>query len=551
MRNIFLLIVFSIQIIQILCGQKKSRQYYTKLEKANYEFNNENYHLALPIFSELYTYDTTNIEVCYKLGKCIFIVRRESQESFNYFYKAKNKFPAANFYLGRLYHLQQKFDKALEAYNEALNSPENIEISKEEIYYYMQKTYVAKELVLTKSNARIQNLVELNTPFPEYAPLLNPEENRIYFTSRRKGSTGNKLDNHFEYFEDIYVAYREQNKIIKIENVGYPLNTELHDATVTISKDGKQLYIFRTSPGLTKGRILVSEFSDNKWSDPIVCDLPFGNGTVTSMSISPDLNTIYFASDMPGGYGQKDIYRITKMPDGSWSKPMNLGPSINTPYDEDAPFIHPDGVSLFFSSKGHQNMGGYDIFVSYLNDDGSWSTPQNLAPPINSVYDDIYFIATFDGKTIYFSSNREEGNGSLDIYKGEIIDPEKNRIIFKGTIITTEPEYKPVKSTITVLDFDTKEVQGVYRTNNNGKYILVLLPRKKYKLIVEAENYYPYSTEIDIKEKIQLEDMFKTIILTPIVKEEIIVSPTENQINEQINENENMKKNNDNNDKNK
>lgn len=503
-------------------GQKHNKIYYNKLEKANREILYDNFSTALPLFSELYAMDSTNIDVAYKLGICIFKVRRESQESFNYFDKAKNQYPAAYFYLGRLYHAQQKFNKALECYQECRNSKENKDVSEDDILFYMQKSLNAKEMQLTKSNATISNMNNgINTPFAEYCPLLSPDENTIYFTSRRKGSTGNKLDANYEYFEDIYFAHKSNGNWSDVKNIGSPLNTELHDATVAISKDGQQMYIFRTSPDLVSGLILVSKLEDGNWTEPKPIDFPIfeNNSVVTSLTISQDMNTIYFASNREGGYGGKDIYRITRMPDSTWSKPMNLGPTINTPYDEESPFIHPDGVTLYFSSQGHKNMGGFDIFYSIKDENGNWSAPENLGLPINSVLDDLYFIATFDGKTFYLSSNRDEGNGSMDIYKGEIIDPQTNRLVLKGTIMTQEPEISPIKATITVIDFDTKELQGIYRTSQNGKYIMVLLPRKKYEMIVEAENYYPLSTEIDLKERLQFEDLFKTIILKPISKE--------------------------------
>lgn len=517
------LIIFLSLIISISAyGQKHNKFYYSKLDKANKEFMYENFHIALPLYSELYALDSTNTEVAYKLGVCIFKVRRESQESYIYFDKAKNQFPCAYFYLGRLNHSLQKFDKALEYYQECRNNPENKDISNEDILFYMQKSLNAKEMQLIKSNATVNNMNNgINTPFAEYCPLLSPDENTIYFTSRRKGSTGGKFDINYEYYEDIYFAQKVNGIWSDVKNIGPPLNTNLHDATVSISKDGQQMYIFRTSPNLVSSMILVSNLVDGKWSDPKPVDFPVfeENSVVTSLTVSPDLNTIYFVSNREGGYGGKDIYRITRMPDSSWSKPMNLGPIINTPYDEESPFIHPDGVTLYFSSQGHKNMGGYDIFYTIKDDNGNWTAPENLGMPINSVMDDMYFIATFDGKNIYFSSNRDDGNGSMDIYKGEIIDPQTNRLILKGSIITNEPEFSLLKATITIIDFDTKELQGIYRTSKNGKYIMVLLPRKKYKMIVEADNYYPFSTEIDLKERLQFEDLFKTIILKPIKQE--------------------------------
>ncbi len=522
--KIYLFIIGTILLLTAnsFCQKKYSKLYYGKLEKANREYFSENYHIALPLYSELYAMDTTNLDISYKLGRCIFIIRRESQESFNYFQKAKVQYPCANFYLGRLYHAQQMFDKALECYLECKNAGENRDVSIEEIDFYMQKSLNAKEMMLVRSNATISNMDNgINTPFPEYCPLLSPDENTIYFTSRRKGSTGNKLDVNYEYYEDIYYAQKVNGVWTDVKNIGPPINTDLHDATVAISKDGQQMYIFRTAPNLLQGIIMVTTLIDGKWSEPKLCDFPIFNetGTVTSLSISQDMNTIYFAANFEGGYGGKDIYRITRMPDSSWSRPMNLGPTINTPYDEESPYIHPDGVTLFFSSKGHKNMGGFDVFKSVRDEEGRWSVPENLGYPINSVMDDMYFIATFDGKTFYLSSNRDDGNGGMDIYKGEIIDPQQNRLILRGTIMTNEPEVAPIKATITIIDYDTKELQGIYRTSKNGKYILVLLPRKKYKMIIEADNYYTFSTEIDLKERMQFEDLFKTIILKPVQQE--------------------------------
>lgn len=490
-----------------------------KLESANMHYNDNNFHLALPIYNELHAMDSSNNEVCYKLGACLFKVRRQTLESLPLFEKSKNDYSEAYYYLGQIYHRKMMFDKALESYMEFKNNGEKPDISIEEVDYLMQKSVVAKEMILTKSNASVTNFNNgINTPYAEYVPLLNPEETKLYFTSRRKGSIGDLLDPYYEYFEDIYVSEKTGTTWNTPINIGAPLNTETHDACVTLSKDGQQLFTYRTSKDQITGHIFVSQNNDGKWSEPILFDAHINseNSAESSISIAPDQSTIYFSSNRIGGYGGKDIYRVTKMPDSTWSRPLNLGPTINTPYDEDAPFIHPDGITLYFSSKGNKNMGGYDIFKTTKNDNGQWSAAENLGFPINSVMDDIYFIATFDGRQIYFSSNRDEGKGNMDIYKGEIIDPQTSQIILKGTVTTNEPEFMPVKAVITIIDFDTKELQGIYRTGKNGRYILVVLPRKKYKVLIESEGYYPFSTEIDMTTKLSLDDLFKSISLKKI-----------------------------------
>ena len=264
--------------------------------------------------------------------------------------------------------------------------------------------------------------------------------------------------------------------------------------------------------------IYETDYKDGNWSKPekMTEMINSKNGAETSAIYSPDQQVIYFSSNRPGGYGGKDIYRIKKMPDDTWSLPMNLGPTINTKYDEDAPFIHPDGVTMFFSSKGHQNMGGYDIFKSVKVEDG-WTAPENIGYPINTVGDDIYFILSADGKHGYYSSDMKEGYGSSDIFMINMPKEENKYVLLKGTVVSYDEGFKKLPAVITVIDYATKELQGIYRTNSKtGKYLMVLQPRKKYKIIVESEGYHVLIDEIDMREKLKMEDLMKNITLKKI-----------------------------------
>ena len=145
----------------------------------------------------------------------------------------------------------------------------------------------------------------------------------------------------------------------------------------------------------------------------------------TSACFSPDGNTLYFVSDRPGGKGGKDIWMSKKDAKDKFSEARNLGSTINTPYNEETVFIHPDGRTLYFSSKGHNSMGGYDVFVSHLNEAGIWSEPENLGTPINSPDDDMCFVISASGRFGYLSSARPDGLGGFDIYKLTFLGPEK------------------------------------------------------------------------------------------------------------------------------
>ena len=199
----------------------------------------------------------------------------------------------------------------------------------------------------------------------------------------------------------------------------------------------------------------------------------------THATISIDGSALYFVSDRKeGGQGGRDIWRCVKLPNGAWGVPYNLGPTINTPGDEDAPYLHPDGVTLFFSSTGHKNMGGFDVFKSVKNEDGQWSEPENLRAPINTPDDDIFYVQSADGKRGYISSNRKGNFGETDIYR---VDYEKANSVpltlLKGIITFNGKSNSPAHTRILVTDGQTGEVIQEIRPNEKtGKYVMILAP---------------------------------------------------------------------------
>jgi len=213
----------------------------------------------------------------------------------------------------------------------------------------------------------------------------------------------------------------------------------------------------------------------------------------TSACFTSNSDEFYFSSERPGGFGGKDIYCIKKLPDGRWALPYNLGKTINTAYDEDAPFLHPDGVTLYFSSKGHNTMGDYDVFKSMLDKETSqFSKPENLEYPINDVNNDIFFVLSVDGQRGYYSSVKAESFGGSDIYQIDTRFGDNDLVVKHG--VTTE-NGQAVHAKIKLIDMENNSEAGVFYSNpNSGKFILVLNPMKPYKAIVEAvdaEKYEP------------------------------------------------------------
>jgi len=522
--NLTILVLFLSATMLFAQDKEVKKQIKAKFEEANYYYQYDNFHLALPVLLDILKLDSTNIDAIYKTAICTYNTKRNKQESYKYFEKAQLEFKESYFYLGLLNHDNELFDNALDYLIKYKNWDGIKKYSNDEVDYYMNKCVYAKEMMFSKINVNFQVLGDsINTEYLDYATVLLPDESLMYFTSRRSGGTSDLKDPLGEYYEDIYVSHNKLGKWSAPTLLTAPINTTLHDACVTITSDGQELYIYRTNADLSGGDIYLSKNIEGTWSEPekIKSDINFKNSWTPSASISPDNNYIYISSNREGGFGGKDIYRVTKLPNGDWSLAENLGSAINTPYDEDAPFIHPDGKTLFFSSKGHRGMGNYDIFKSILNEDGTWTAPENIGYPLNSVRDDIYYVATPDGKRGYFSSNRKGGVGETDIYSVDLLDNPANYILLRGTVSTNDPVFAPVKATISIIDYQTKELQGIYRTNaENGKYLMVLLPKRKYKMVVESEGFFSVVDEIDMTKKLRIEDIFKNVTLQRIKAEE-------------------------------
>ncbi|HIE15373.1 MAG TPA: hypothetical protein EYP69_00435, partial [Bacteroidales bacterium] len=379
------LLLHGVLSISFLCVfAQNNKDFILQLKDADTQFSYGNYHLALPLYMALYTIDSTNSHINFHIGVCLFSISSDKTLAIPYFEQSRKSFIDAYYYLGILYRMQKDFYYSRQAFLYYQNSYKEKKYNYNDINYQLQKTVVAEQFISMPKNIIINNLGRpVNSPYDDYAPVILDEKNFLYFTSRRKGASDNKKDPLGYYYEDIYRSDLKNEKWQEAKNIGSPFNTELNDACLGFSKDGKIMYLFRTEPDLVGGDIYFSEYKDNHWTAPEKFSARLNkNGYVeSSLTIAPNEKTIYFSSNRPGGYGGKDIYRIVKLPDKSWSLPQNLGGVVNTPYDEDAPFIASDGVTLYFSSKGHLNMGGYDIFVTKKLSDNQWSEPENMGYP--------------------------------------------------------------------------------------------------------------------------------------------------------------------------
>lgn len=410
-----------------------------------------------------------------------------------------SKVPEVQFYFGKIYHVTRNFDEALACYNRYKAIPEkNRTISNAEVDYYIGCSNNAKIFISQPHRSVIKNAGPvINTSYADYVPLITADESLMYFTSRRDGSTGGLKDPYGNFFEDVYVSAKEGGQWAPPKNVGPPINTNTHDACVALSTDGQQMIIYRTAPDMITGDLYISKMIGIGWSEPQKLGPEINTPYIeTSACFSNDTSVMYFSSNKPGGFGGKDIYRIKKLPNGRWSQPFNLGPTINTTRDDDSPFLHPDGVTLYFSSKGHNTMGEYDVFKTVLSEENNqFTVPENLGYPINTVNNDIFFVLNTDGTHGYYSSVKEDTYGSSDIY---LIDTRfgdndlkvKHGKVYKGNQVS--------KAKITLIDIESKQVSGIFNASpNTGAFLLVMNPLKAYKAIIEEEGCQTMIVDID------------------------------------------------------
>ena len=380
--------------------------------------------------------DPSNVKANYMAGKTILETINKGQ-AIPYFLKvyeldADYRFDIL-YSIARAYQYDLKFNEAINFYNSYLQK-----VNKEKEYRGEDKVPVSQvrrriyecenglEFVNNARNFKITNVGSaVNSSSKDYAPVLNADETVLIFTSRR--AEGNLNENVFDdnfYYEDIFISRKVNGEWSAAKNIGETINTLYFDSNLALSADGKQLYLYKDGDN-GDGNIYLSELqNDDTWSEPVPLSSNINSSyTENSVSISPDGNVLYFTSDRPGSYGGYDIYRCEKDRRGEWGKVTNLGQTINTPYNEEGVFIGHDGKTLYFSSRGHKGMGGYDIFKStYDEEKQEWGEPTNLGYPINTPDDDVYFVTTKDETSGYYATVRNDGVGYLDLYKVEVPD---------------------------------------------------------------------------------------------------------------------------------
>lgn len=404
------------------------------------------------------------------------------------------------YFLAKCYHLNGDLNQADEYYQKFLSTEKDKRsVLRRYANLGIEQVANARREMAAAKNYTIQNVGNtVNTSAPEYASVVALDGTSLYFTSRRLWSNGGNADEKDLYmnlhWEDIYVSYKE-NGVWSAPQILDFCTPDNNQASVSISKDERQVYTYNDKSG--NGDIYLSNFIKGEFKSLEKLNIARINTSSWEphFVMSPDGNTIFFVSDREGGYGGRDIWMLKLEDNGEWSRnPINMGPEINSAFDEDSPFISLDGQTLYFSSNGPKSMGGFDIMKSTRNSDGSWSAPQNMGYPLNSTHDDLFFSTVASGQVGYFTSFRKGGYGEKDLYQVALIDEKVEQVaLLRGVVRNADNSPIPadINARLICKNCDGSGDVELLPRLRDGVIIAPLEKCKDYELV-----YYDRATEI-------------------------------------------------------
>ena len=404
----------------------------TAFKKGDYEF-------ALQNYRQLYNLDKENIDLRYRLGVCYTetnIDKEKAVEHLEYVVSFNNYPIRTKFFLGKAYMYNYRFTEAIDAFYDykMVGVDENDLFEADRMIKMCEHT---KELVNNPINVTFTCLdTTINTEFDDVIPVVTPNNNLLYFSSNR---------NYIKEYEAyIYSGqYSEQKKGVWQPAVQIPISSYDDENVVGITPDGNKMLVYANGDYAAHD---IKQYTRKgvKFTKSQASDLPADMNTddiEMGACFTADGNTIYFASNRPGGRGGLDLYVSRKGVDGKWGPSVNMGSDINTEYDENFPTVSPDGKTFYFASKGHDGIGGYDIFsTSFDESTGKWYKPRNVGFPLNTPLDNTSISFVGDGSVAYVAAKRKEGVGNLDIYRVDFGDESIQQSYYIGYVFVGDNE---------------------------------------------------------------------------------------------------------------
>ena len=506
---IFLITVATVGVAQ----DNMSAAFKRSLYDADKLFEDENYLRALAVYDSLWDLRPNDIYLQYKTGICYIYKSTGRDKAYDILKEivGVEGHKDVMFYLARSKHLNYQFEDAIDLYNEYMQKERPSGNQRILTLHYLENCRNGIELMKRRLALSLEILTPpSNNANSQYSPVISPDGKRLYYANRGPASKGQMLDEKSKksetgtYYEDVFVATRENadegTPFQEGRNLSNNVNqADRHEAPLSVSYDNQMLFVYLS--GNKEGEDIYVSYNQNDtgWSAPTK---PKGLNTPQwegHASLAPDGKTIYFSTDRPGGYGGRDIYSATMQEDSSFTNVKNLGPKVNTPFNEDAPFIYANGSSLYFSSEAHGSMGGYDIFyIKYDSVKNDWQEPVNMGYPINTTDDDRYYYISPSGDWGYFSSARASGENLHDIYQIAPGTFERlNALVL--LVATVYIDEVPSSALAKIMDDKTGDVLvTLIADSTSGEFVYSLLPGRSYKVSLLADGFPPKVEYVEV-----------------------------------------------------
>jgi len=501
-----IILFLSVAFIAFSAFSQQNKAVNSELQKqGELDWSNENYKLSVSSYEKLIKASPENVEFCYRFGIANFLAGFEPEKSLKALEPLIGKTDAPNdvsYWIGQLYMNIYQFADAIDMFNTYIASPGVSQLRIAETKRLIEMCESAIELMNKPVNVSFENLgPNINSSSNDFNPFVPENEEFLVFSSDKKFDLDAKM-----FDQNMYISFPEKSGWA-IAHTTTLINTPDNEKTVGLSADGKKLFVCGNFAKLysdvytaiLKGKQFKFDPAEN-------CINGLGNKLTTGATIPADNSVIYFSAVRDDSKGEGDIYYIRLLPNGQWGKPKGISDAINTPYDEIYPSVSPDGKTLYFSSKGHNSMGGYDLFVSYLNEiNGDWTKPINIGYPINTPGDNFIISFSKDRRYAYTSLIRKEGLGGHDIYRVTFKDVDEPITLMKGKIKikdgTNISEWNKENNYLDISVFDSHQnLFGKYIYNGNLKRFVSALPAGEYKLVISADGFQEYSETISILE---------------------------------------------------
>lgn len=431
---------------------------------------------AIPFLFELLNKGYNTATVNYYIGKCYLSIQGQKEKSISYLERALEKVSAdyagnnpdedfspvyTLFLLGEAYRISNEFEKSIsffKMYSDKLKEDEN---EQNIVKLRILECENAKDLVNAKIDVKTNEIDSRTAGINNYNPVSSADENSLFYMKGLK------------FYDAVMFLKRNTGEMTEPENITTKLKSDGDYIVTGISADGNNLLLYSYDP-FTKGDIYNTSYVNGEWSlIEKLDDNINSNDNETHASFSSDGNTIFFTSNRKGGFGGLDIYKCEKGEDGKWKKAINMGSVINTVFNEETPFISSDNQILYFSSQGHYNMGGYDIFYSGLSDDKSWQNPVNIGYPLNTTDDDLFYFPIGKGRSGYISKYKGDVEGSSGLFRYELLGyPNPARYLVKGKIdIPSDSKIKKEDISVSFFEKQNNDTIGIKKCNSDGSFM--------------------------------------------------------------------------------